>query len=71
MVTLLTPRPDLWTLDPEVLHLNHGSYGAVPRRTQDLLTALRAETDANPMAWFRSVAGQLTTSSASPQRHAS
>jgi isopenicillin-N epimerase len=34
----------------------------VPRRTLDLLAALRAETDANPMAWFRSVADRLTTS---------
>ncbi len=55
------PRPDLWTLDPGVLHLNHGSYGAVPQRTQELMAALRAETDANPMAWFRSVAGRLAT----------
>ena len=62
MVTLLSPRPDLWTLDPGVLHLNHGSYGAVPRRTQELMAALRTETEANPMAWFRSVAEQLTTS---------
>lgn len=62
MVTLLTPRPDLWCLDPDVLHLNHGSYGAVPRRTLDTLAALRAETEANPMAWFRSVAAQLTAS---------
>ena len=62
MVTVLSPRPDLWTLDPSVLHLNHGSYGAVPRRTQDVMTALRAETDANPMLWFRSVAARLTAS---------
>lgn len=62
MVTLLSPRPDLWTLDPGVLHLNHGSYGAVPRRTQELMSALRTETETNPMAWFRSVADQLTTS---------
>ena len=62
MVTVLSPRPDLWTLDPDVLHLNHGSYGAVPRRTQDLMAALRAETDANPMLWFRSVAARLTAS---------
>ncbi|MGW6281683.1 aminotransferase class V-fold PLP-dependent enzyme [Kribbella sp. NPDC055071] len=61
-MTPLAPRPDLWALDPSVLHLNHGSYGAVPRRTLDLLAALRAETDANPMAWFRSVVGRLTTS---------
>jgi isopenicillin-N epimerase len=62
VVTPFTPRPDLWTLDPEVLHLNHGSYGAVPRRTQDVLAALRTETEVNPMAWFRSVAARLTTS---------
>ncbi|WP_157630377.1 aminotransferase class V-fold PLP-dependent enzyme [Kribbella catacumbae] len=61
-MTVLSPRPDLWTLDPEILHLNHGSYGAVPRRTQELLAKLRAETDANPMLWFRSVAERLTTS---------
>ena len=61
-MTLLSPRPDLWTLDPGVLHLNHGSYGAVPRRTQEVLAALRTEADANPMAWFRSVAARLTAS---------
>lgn len=62
MVTVLSPRPDLWTLDPGVLHLNHGSYGAVPRRTQEVMAALRVEMDANPMVWFRSVADRLTTS---------
>jgi len=62
VVTVLSPRPDLWTLDPDVLHLNHGSYGAVPRRTQELLAELRAETEANPMRWFRSVAERLATS---------
>ncbi|MFI7064370.1 aminotransferase class V-fold PLP-dependent enzyme [Kribbella sp. NPDC050124] len=61
-MTVLSPRPDLWTLDPDVLHLNHGSYGGVPRRTQDLMAALRAEAEANPMLWFRSVAARLTTS---------
>jgi isopenicillin-N epimerase len=61
-VTVLSPRPDLWTLDPDVLHLNHGSYGAVPRRTQQRMAELRTETEANPMRWFRSVAERLTTS---------
>ncbi|MEU4389927.1 aminotransferase class V-fold PLP-dependent enzyme [Kribbella sp. NPDC023855] len=61
-MTVLSPRPDLWTLDPGVLHLNHGSYGAVPRRTQELLAELRAEAEANPMRWFRSVAERLTAS---------
>jgi len=61
-VTVLSPRPDLWSLDPAVLHLNHGSYGAVPRRTQELQALLRGETEANPMLWFRSVADRLTAS---------
>jgi isopenicillin-N epimerase len=61
-VTVLSPRPDLWTLDPGVLHLNHGSYGAVPRRTQEVMAALRTEMDANPMVWFRTVADRLTAS---------
>ena len=62
MVTVLRSRPDLWTLDPDVLHLNHGSYGAVPRRTQEVMAGLRAEMDANPMVWFRTVADRLTAS---------
>ncbi|TCC07544.1 aminotransferase class V-fold PLP-dependent enzyme [Kribbella soli] len=62
MVTVLRSRPDLWTLDPEVVHLNHGSYGAVPRRTQEVMAGLRAEMDANPMVWFRTVADRLTAS---------
>ena len=61
-MTVLTPRPDLWTLDPGVVHLNHGSYGAVPRRTQELMARLRTEMDANPMHWFRTVAERLTWS---------
>ncbi|MFD7155305.1 aminotransferase class V-fold PLP-dependent enzyme [Kribbella sp. NPDC059898] len=61
-MTVLSPRPDLWTLDPDVLHLNHGSYGAVPRRTQEVMAGLRTEMDANPMVWFRTVADRLTAS---------
>ncbi|WP_241998542.1 aminotransferase class V-fold PLP-dependent enzyme [Kribbella sp. VKM Ac-2569] len=61
-MTVLRSRPDLWTLDPDVLHLNHGSYGAVPRRTQEVMAGLRAEMDANPMVWFRTVADRLTAS---------
>ncbi|WP_238161088.1 aminotransferase class V-fold PLP-dependent enzyme [Kribbella antibiotica] len=59
-MTVLSPRPDLWTLDPDVVHLNHGSWGAVPRRTQEVLASLRAEAEANPMVWFRSVPERLT-----------
>lgn len=59
---MLRPRPDLWSLDPEVLYLNHGSYGAVPRRTQQVAARLRAETEANPMAWFRRLPERLAAS---------
>lgn len=58
----LLPRPDLWSLDPEVLHLNHGSFGAVPRRTQEVAARLRDQTEANPMAWFRTLQDRLADS---------
>lgn len=41
-----------WTLAPGVLHLNHGSYGGVPRKAQDAQAAFRAEMEANPCGWF-------------------
>ncbi|WP_328994241.1 aminotransferase class V-fold PLP-dependent enzyme [Kribbella sp. NBC_01245] len=54
-----TPRPELWSLDPGQLHLNHGSFGAVPIRTQQALAELHAEADTNPMAWFRAVGARV------------
>jgi isopenicillin-N epimerase len=56
------PRPELWSLDPRALHLNHGSYGAVPRRTQHVAGALREEMEANPLAWFRRLPERLAAS---------
>ncbi|WP_053207733.1 aminotransferase class V-fold PLP-dependent enzyme [Jiangella muralis] len=49
------PRSGLWTLDPAVLHLNHGSWGAVPLAAQREAALLRAENEANPAAWFRAL----------------
>lgn len=46
-----------WTLDEASVHINHGSFGAVPRVTQDLQNALRAEMDAAPVAWFPALPG--------------
>ncbi len=43
----------LWSLDPDVLHLNHGSFGAVPVSVQRAQALLRSEMDANPVRWFR------------------
>jgi len=43
---------DLWRLDPDVAHCNHGSFGAVPGPVLDLQNELRDRMAANPMAWF-------------------
>jgi isopenicillin-N epimerase len=43
---------DLFTLEPSVAHLNHGSFGAVPIPVQRAQQRLRDEMDANPMAFF-------------------
>ncbi|WP_151770664.1 aminotransferase class V-fold PLP-dependent enzyme [Streptomyces abyssomicinicus] len=46
------PAASAWTLDPEVRHLNHGSFGAVPRAAQDVQAALRRRMEASPVEWF-------------------
>jgi len=43
---------NLFTLEPSVAHLNHGSFGAVPIPAQRAQQRLRDEMDANPMAFF-------------------
>ncbi|GAA0801037.1 aminotransferase class V-fold PLP-dependent enzyme [Spirilliplanes yamanashiensis] len=42
----------LFSLDPAVAHLNHGSFGAVPIPVQRAQQRLRDEVDANPMRYF-------------------
>ncbi|MGW2395376.1 aminotransferase class V-fold PLP-dependent enzyme [Kitasatospora sp. NPDC001664] len=42
----------LFTLDPAVAHLNHGSYGAVPLPVQRAQAKLRAEQEQDPDGWF-------------------
>ncbi|PZF81142.1 aminotransferase class V-fold PLP-dependent enzyme [Jiangella anatolica] len=59
MTSAWRPRPELWALDPAVLHLNHGSWGAVPRAALDAAASLRAESEANPAAWFRSLPSRV------------
>lgn len=46
-------RPELWRLDPEVAHLNHGSFGAVllPVLKAQARAALRIER--SPERWYR------------------
>jgi isopenicillin-N epimerase len=42
----------LFSLDPAVAHLNHGSFGSVPIGVQRAQQRLRDETEANPMRFF-------------------
>jgi isopenicillin-N epimerase len=52
---------ELWRLDPEVAHCNHGSFGAVPGPVLDLQNELRARMAVNPMRWFsREMPGLVT-----------
>jgi isopenicillin-N epimerase len=50
-----TPIPGarlLFSLDPAVAHLNHGSFGAVPIGVQRAQQRLRDEMEANPQRFF-------------------
>ena len=42
----------LWSLDPAVAHLNHGSFGAVPLRVVETQDGWRRRAQANPMRFW-------------------
>jgi len=44
----------LFTLDPAVAYLNHGSFGAVPLPVQRAQQRLRDEMESNPHRFFTS-----------------
>ena len=46
-------------LDPEIVFLNHGSFGAVPRSVFDATVALQREMERNPVEWLGRRADQL------------
>lgn len=48
------PRTPLsaWGLAPDVVHLNHGSFGACPRAVLDAQAQVRAELEAAPMRFL-------------------
>lgn len=41
-----------WTLDPLIIFLNHGSFGACPRVLLELQTELRAQMEAEPVRFL-------------------
>lgn len=46
-------RPDLWLLDPEVAHLNHGSYGAVPKPVLEAQRRAAEAIERSPERFYR------------------
>jgi len=54
------PHAEAWALDPAVVFLNHGSFGACPRAVLVVQADLRAELEANPVAFLdRALEGRL------------
>lgn len=54
-MTTLPPRSDLahaWTLDPEIVFLNHGSFGGCLRTVLEAQSRYRAEIEREPVRFF-------------------
>lgn len=50
---------DAWPLDPAIVHLNHGSFGAVPSAVVAHQDALRRQADLSPVEWFPRIAERV------------
>jgi isopenicillin-N epimerase len=54
-------RSDLWGLDPEVVHLNHGAFGACPTQVLEKQQSLQWEMEANTLYFFERRLPELLT----------
>ncbi|MER7704428.1 aminotransferase class V-fold PLP-dependent enzyme [Kitasatospora sp. NPDC097605] len=54
----------LFSLDPAVVHLNHGSFGAVPVSVQQLQRRLHEEQEADPDGFFADLPARVATARA-------
>ncbi|MFB7473291.1 aminotransferase class V-fold PLP-dependent enzyme [Kitasatospora sp. NPDC056184] len=64
--TVAPPEPlagaeGLFSLDPAVIHLNHGSFGAVPVPVQRLQRRLHEEQEADPDGFFADLPERVAT----------
>lgn len=48
-----TPTRADFLLDPDLVFLNHGSFGAVPRVVQEAYEGLQREMERNPVEWLQ------------------
>ncbi|MFD9002311.1 aminotransferase class V-fold PLP-dependent enzyme [Streptomyces sp. NPDC059582] len=63
------PAVAAWSLDPGMLHLNHGSFGAVPLVAQHRQNELRAEMERAPVVWFPQLPDRLAATRAEIAGH--
>jgi isopenicillin-N epimerase len=52
-------RDARWTIDPEILFLNHGSFGACPRAVLEVQAELRARLEREPVRFLARELGEL------------
>lgn len=59
-----------WDLDPNIAHLNHGSFGAVPHEVAVAQQRWKARIEANPNSFFgRDVDGLIDVAREEVSRH--